>query len=474
VPPFSKTRPPTTTSTSHGDNEPRSTSSLRPSDKAEFLGLIGSSPLRKKQRMSSPIYPGFIEDLSPEDLQNLSEIDAAVSQNNYSATPLRPFQPARIHAGGSQSLQPTRDKRRTSESGSGVNDDPVATRAVSTSIQLISNGGMQPGPSVSAFAGPTSVRAMAGDYRSPSPEGPPPEQDHDSWFNTSSADVPAFVGFQPISITHGTGFVGFTSAGKGTSFQPSEDALQNAKKRMRDWEVDFEEELLHVQPSTPQTRVTPPQRPVTPPKPSLDLEKNSASPMPASSRQISPQHTTFARSAKQKSFKPPLLSNKTNLTNSVPASPSNAVQSKGSVPQFKPPLLSSTSASTLPKPSTPSRATSDSAFRTPVRLGGSHRPGSVKKFTTPFKPGMRPGEPGRAKIQEDQEKKRLQEQQKDQVFQIQMYSSPRKPVYDVPPSLKSPSGNRKGKEKAKGYRFFDLSQSDPSSPTIGPDSRTLP
>lgn len=431
--------------------------------------------MRKKQRMSSPFYPGFIEDLSPEDLQNLSEIDAAVSQNNYSTTPLRPSQPARIHAEGSQSLQPTRDKRLTS----GVNNDPVTTRAVPTSIQLISNGGMQPGPSVPAFPGFTSVRAMAGDttdgdYRSPSPEGSPLEQDHDSWFNTSSTDVPAFVGFQPVSVTHDTGFVGFTSVGKGTSFQPSEDALRNVKKRMRDWEVDIEKELSHVHPSTPQTGVTPLRRPVTPPKQPLDSDKNSASPTPTSPRQISPQHTTFTRSAKQKQFKPPLLSNKTNLANSMPVSPSNAPQSKGLVSQFKPPLLSSTSASTLPKPSTPSRATSDSAFRTPVRLGGSHRPGSVKKFTTPFKPGMRPGEPGRAKVQEDQEKKRLQEQQKDQVFQIQMHSPPRKPVYDVPPSLKSPSGSRKGKEKAKEYRFFDLSQSDLSSPIVGFDGRTLP
>jgi hypothetical protein len=163
-----------------------------------------------------------------------------------------------------------------------------------------------------------------------------------------------------------------------------------------------------------------------------------------------------------KQFKPPLLSNKTSLVNSVSASPSNAVQSKGSVPRFKPPLLSSTS--TLPKPSTPSRATSDSAFRTPVRLGEVNRPSPTKKFTTPFKPGMRPGEPGRAKLQEDQEKKPLQELQKDQVFQIQMNSPPRKPVYDIPPSLNSPSGSRKGKEKAKEYHFFNLGRFNFISP----------
>jgi hypothetical protein len=75
-----------------------------------------------------------------------------------------------------------------------------------------------------------------GDYRSPSPEEPPPEQDYDAWFNTPSTDVPTFVGFQSASTTNNTGFVGFTSVGKGTSLKPSEDALENVKKRMRDWE----------------------------------------------------------------------------------------------------------------------------------------------------------------------------------------------------------------------------------------------
>ncbi|KAF9644663.1 hypothetical protein BDM02DRAFT_3190371 [Thelephora ganbajun] len=418
--------------------------------------------------MSSPIYPGFIEDLSPEDLQNLSEIDAAVSQSSYPVNSLRPSQPGKIHAEGLQTSQPTRDKRRTSEPGSEANNHLVATQVVSTSVQPTSSGGIRSGPSVPATVGFTSVRAIAGnmtnDYcRSPSPEGPP-EQDYDSWFDTSSTDIPAFVGFQSASTVNGTGPVGFTSAGNGTSFLPSEAALQGVKKRMRDWEADFEEEFSYIRPPTFQTGVTSPRRPVTPPRPSLDSDKNPTPPTPPS-QQISPQHATFTRSAKQKPFKPPLLSNKTNLTNTVPASPSNAAHSKGPVPQFKPPLLSSTSASTLPKPSTPSRTTSDSAFRTPGRLGGVHRPGSAKRFTTPFKPGMRPGEPGRARLQKDQEEKRLQEQQKDQVFQIQMHSPPRKPVYDVAPSLKSPSRSRTEKERAKGHRFFD--------PTSPPNRKTL-
>ena len=428
-----------------------------------FFIPVDSSPLRKKQRMSSPMYPGFIEDLSPEDLQNLSEIDAAVSQSDYSATPLWPPQPAQARAEGLRTSQSTRDKRRTSELGPGAQDDSVTAQAASTSAQLTSNSETQPGSLVPAIVGFTSVRAMAGnlsndDHRSPSPEEPPPEQDYDSWFNTSSTDVPAFVGFQSASSTNGTSFVGFTSVGKGTSFQPSEDALENVKKRMRAWESDVEEEFSYMLPPTPQTEINLPPRPVTPTKPFSNPEKNLAPPIPASSRPISPQHTTFARSAKQKTFKPPLLSNRTNLANPVSASPSSPAQSKGSVPQFKPPLLSSTSASTLPKPSTPSKVTSDSAFRTPVRLGGTHRPGSVKKFTTPFKSGMRPGDPGREKLQEDQEKKRSQELQKDQAYQIQMGHPPWKPAYDVPPSFKSTFGNRKGKEKAKEFQFFDFSQ----------------
>jgi len=442
--------------------------------KLDFLVPVDSSPLRKKQRISSPDYPGFIEDLSPEDLRNLSEIDAAVSQNSYSVTPLRPSQPAQIHAGGLQASPPTRDKRRTSELDSGARNDPVTTQAVPTSTRLTLNGGAQSSLSVPATVGFTSVRAMAGriptdGHRSPSPEGPPSEQDYDSWFDTPPTDVPASVGFQSASTTKDTGIIGFTSAGKGTSFQPSKDALESVKKRMRAWEADAEEEFSHTLPPTPQTEVTPPPRPVTPTKPSSGTNKISASPIPASPRQIPPQHTPFT---KQKAFKPPLLASKTNLTNSMLSSPSNSTRSKGSVPQFKPPLLSSTSAPTLPKPSTPSRATLDSAFRTPSKLGVAHRPGSTKKFTTPFKPGMRPGDPGRANLQEDSEKKRLQGLQKDQVFQIQMNSPSRKPVYNVPPPLNLPSGSRKGKEKAKEHQFFDLSQSGPNLLTAGPDDQT--
>jgi len=444
-----------------------------PRTKLDFLVPVDSSPLRKKQRMSSPNYPEFTDDLSPEDLRSLSEIDAAVSQNIFSVSPLLPSQPARTHAGGLQTSQLTGDKRRTSELCPEVCNDPVTTQAASTSTRLTSNGGMQSSPSVPATVGFTSVRAMAGKipndgHRSPSPEGPPSEQDYDSWFDTPSTDVPAFVGFQSASITKDTGFVGFTSVGKGTTFQPSKNALESVKKRMRAWEADAEEELSYILPSTSQTEPTPPPRPVTPTKPSSGVNQNSTSPVPALSRQISPQHTPFT---KQKAFKPPLLASRANTTNSVLASPSNTAQSKGSVPQFKPPLLSSISTSTLPNPSTPSRAASDSAFRTPAKLGVTHRSGSTKKFTTPFKPGMRPGDPSRAKPQEDQENKRLQEPKKGQVFQIQMNSPPRKPIYNVPPSSKSPSSNRKGKEKAKEYRFFDLSQYDLSS-YIGSDDLT--
>ena len=411
--------------------------------------LIGSSPLHKKQRLSSPIYPGFIDDLSPEDLQNLSEIDAAVSQSDYAVPPLQLPIPLNPHAEAPGFSQATGDKERASELGPEANDDAVTTPALPTSVKLTLNDGAQPGPFVPATVGFTSVRTMpaifsGGDYRSPSPEVPSQERGCDSWFDTPSTDAPAFVGFQSVSAPNETGFLGFTSVGKGTSFLPSKAAIEKVKKRMRDWEADIEEELSCMRPPAPQSEVTSPRRPATPPRPSLGN---------TSSQPISPHNSTFAGSAKQKPFKPPSLSNKTNLTSSVIASPS---QSKGSASPFKPPLLPSTSTSTLAKPLISSRPTSDSAFHTPVKLGRAQRPGSVKKFSTPFKPGMRPGEPGRAKLQEDQEKKQLQERQTDQVFQIHMPPSPRKPVYGVP-SLSSPSGGRKGKEKAKEYLFFDLS-----------------
>lgn len=405
--------------------------------------------MHKKQRLSSPIYPGFIEDLSPEDLQNLSEIDAAVSQSDYTVPPLQLVNPVGPHTEALKLPQLTGDKRRGSdpELGSEANNDLVTTLAPSTSIQLTSNGRMQPGPSVSATL--ASVRMTAAnisndDYCSPSP---PPERDDDSRYNTSSTDVPTFVGFQSGSAVNDTGFLGFTSAGKGTSFLPSEDAIEKVKKRMRDWEADIEEELFYMRPQTSPSEATSPRRSITPPRPSPVN--------PTSSRAISPQNPASTNSAKQKPFKPPLLSNKANLTNSEPSS--SNFKSQASMSSFRPPMPSSTVASSLLKPLTPSKSTSGSAFHTPVRLGGAQRPGSVKKFTTPFKPGMRPGELGRVKLQENQDKKKSQERQMDRISQIQMPSSPRKPVYDIPPSFESPSGSRKGKEKVKEYQFFDLS-----------------
>lgn len=416
--------------------------------------------------MSSPFYPGFIEDLSPEDLRNLSEIDAAVSQNDSTGAPPQLPHPAEFQAEDSRSSQQVGFKGRTPVVGSEANDYHLTTQAASTSIQSVSNGAMQPSSSVGTALGFTSLRTLVGnlngDYRSPSPEGPPPGQDYESWFNTSSTGVPAVAGFQSASTANGACFI---SAGKGTSFLPSEAAIQSAKKRMRDWEADLEEEFSYMQVPASQPEVSSPRRPVTPPRPSLDSDKKKTSPTPTSPRPVSPQSTSFTRPAGKKPFKPPLLSNKANLTNTTLTSLSNATLSKGTAPPLKQPLPPSTSASTLPKISTPSKATSDSALRTPVRLGGTRRPGSVKKFTTPFKPGMRPGEPGRAKLQEDQATKRSQEHQTDQVFQIQINSPSRKPVYHIPPSLKSPSSGRKGKEKAKEYRFFDLSQFDVGSLT---------
>lgn len=107
------------------------------------------------------------------------------------------------------------------------------------------------------------------------------------------------------------------------------------------------------------------------------------------------------------------------------------------------------------KPQHPLASTSvaSAAFRTPARaapaqlprlgltpLKGGVTPGStVKKFSTPFKAGMRPGEVGRMQLQKKQEAKKIE--------QI-------KPALSFSQELAAQPSTHKGKGKERA--FFDL------------------
>ncbi|THH27674.1 hypothetical protein EUX98_g6517 [Antrodiella citrinella] len=264
--------------------------------------------------------------------------------------------------------------------------------------------------------------SVAGEGRSSSPTGKPfygpklASERETTEFDKplSTAGMASFVGFKSVATMEIPQFVGFKTAAKN-DFAPTAEALLAAEQKMKQWEQEIDDEL-HAPSSLEHTSV--PQAGSS----TLDaadtsfsqsLDRTPDSPTPArSSENKQPTFriaSTVAPSiqANKKAFKSPLL------PTSVP---------KG----FRPPLLAHANpAGYVASPLNPNRSKpsetklADAAFMTPLRpsttiipvthipsvspqkktLGVTPRRSNVKsKFVTPFKPGMKPGEPGRVYI----------------------------------------------------------------------------
>lgn len=250
-------------------------------------------------------------------------------------------------------------------------------------------------PALAALPTFTSSRVLFEEER-----GPPMSQ--------INVDVPTITGFSPaINYVH--------SLESGTIIhdwaKPSAAALLRAAAKMKAWEAEMDEDFT-ADPSIPE----PPEGAVRPALRALD---NSPGPggVPESP---SPAGPGFARASAttgklpalglgrgNKPFKSPLLTRPASATAvpspkpayvNSPLNPNAAASASTSKPMapFATPTRPGTSSFTplVPRGGTPAK----SLGLTPRRLGFTSAVGKPK-FVTPFKAGMRPGEPGRLELE---------------------------------------------------------------------------
>ena len=284
-----------------------------------------------------------------------------------------------------------------------------------------------------SFATASSIAKVAQipyDYqRSPSPE-PPQEQTFDSWFQPASIVPP--IAFQPASsaITEPTALpTGFMKASNKGWIAPSSVALAKAKAKMKDiWEeAEADPEPMDTSSSRRRSEVdgienaftmtsnlaSSPQRPAlravenslhSPSTPTpLGFSRPSAMAKPLFSPPIADQVTK----SKQKSFKSPLLTQRASGNGGTssplnPASQLSAFTTAGSRHPLASPLTTGT-----PRNNVISRTSGPASFTTPAHPSSILQRGRVnpKKntplaFVTPFKPGMKPGQPGRSRLEQ--------------------------------------------------------------------------
>jgi breast cancer 2 susceptibility protein len=206
-----------------------------------------------------------------------------------------------------------------------------------------------------------------------------------SAFDTGSSGGMS-AGFQSAS--------GFQTAGK-RSLAPSADALVKAKQKMMCWDTEDTTSLQKTSatqdiPGPSAETNIPSQRPVLQSVENKTISTGFSSPSASKS---------FASPFKagNKPFKSPLIRSTDVSTPKKTTSPLNPLASsvKLSTPGF------TSSKSQQPTFSTPVNIASSPASR-PVRIGQSSPAlrQSRKPFVTPFKPGMKPGEPGRQLLEE--------------------------------------------------------------------------
>ncbi|KAJ6575429.1 hypothetical protein B0H19DRAFT_1128649 [Mycena capillaripes] len=403
-----------------------------------------SSPVRKRQRIAlfSPTYEGQVPDLSQEELDACDEIEAKLSQSNSHPS--------------SSAVNP----RNAAQSG--LHDDPDNPFAdIRSATSGFSSAAKFTGFGSAAALRPSTETLDRGYDRSPSPEVPPPEPDYDSWF-APAADMPP-AAFQTANFTAAAAVlppdapIGFMKAFNNGWIAPSSVALAKAKEKMDAiWAEDVgstsapivtesqtgPENLFKTASNLP--RLASPERPALR---ILDNSFNSpGTPSPAEfSRASSSALPTFsspsigqlkAKPLQPRPFKSPLLpasAAKLGFTSSPlnpRARPASSFVSAGSQHPFAaPPIVAAT-------PQTPLRA-APAAFVTPVRPVQS-APRVVRSrpaFVTPFKAGMKPGEPGRTLLEE-----------KAKAVEVRL-ATPAKPAM---PSTLGGGSVRAGK------RFFDL------------------
>ena len=392
----------------------------------------GSSPARKRMRMSSPTYDEQVGDMSQEDISIFDALEARLSQqaasynslpNSHRSISSNEFREGEV---GDCSTSPDQELLSSQDIAFKDDDNPFNS-ANEPSAGLDASKA----PMCASFIKASAVIAPLGfksasslpignvneSYRSPSPEAPP-EVDYSSWF--TSAPPSSLVGFQSAASrlakenVFGTDAVyttstGFTSVGKGKLVVPSSAALLKAEEKMKAWQ-DEVGASPHTEGFAPASVI----QPSSPRRTVLGAVQNSFpsrvpdTPTPVMTNRSFEAGSTLStpmlgRSnifGKQKPFKSPLI---------------NSAQSRqppagtGSIAYLNSPLnphhasLAPASSHILPcVPAVPATPVRPSTL-TLVKPGGGFRPlgltprnlhgGLVKpKFVTPFKQNTKPPE----------------------------------------------------------------------------------
>lgn len=273
----------------------------------------------------------------------------------------------------------------------------------------------QPSTKPTGFAGFQSAKALKMDCDEP---------ENSQQQSQSQKEVPAFAGFtsasslrsEPTNQHPGSAtFQVPSNAGPSkSSFAPSKAALKAAREKMKQWEQEIDHEFSA---STSQDETLPSISVGSSGQVVLGVDENSFTsaqhqdPTPSTSSSIFKRPMVSASSSgfptrNQKPFKSPLL---------VPHTPKEAHTSKASGSVYAPSPLNpnrvnepkinsvfpafvqSSALSTPIKSSVQASPTKKTLGVTPRRVSGSSVIGK-SKFVTPFKPGMKPGEPGRAQL----------------------------------------------------------------------------
>ncbi|KAF5368607.1 hypothetical protein D9758_002203 [Tetrapyrgos nigripes] len=341
------------------------------------------SPSRKRQRVecSSPLVPD--PELTEAELGALDEIEFKLSQTMS---------------------QQNSSRQSSSQMDNADPDNPFADA-----------GPSNPPASKPAFTGFMTAAAVSSsqqgisqnwDRSSPDPHE---EKDNSTWFEPASTS--GLAGFQAASFTSASSLaskndsfpsVGFKTGGGKGILAPSAAALAKAKEKMKEWEEDSiegEEDTSAIPAATFQTASSmsfqaaqrPPFRSVENSVPDTPCPPEVARP----SRSATPAFTSplinSANRNRPKPFKTPFLT----TPNPKASSPT----------PFKLPLQTPSSFVSARSQHPLSAAQVSTSFQTPVRpnpvassfssTGTPARKSTPAKFVTPFKPGMKPGQPGR-------------------------------------------------------------------------------
>ncbi|KAI0072234.1 hypothetical protein K474DRAFT_1651388 [Panus rudis PR-1116 ss-1] len=451
-------------------NSPKSPSKSNPTSPRKFKGfqtaatLSGSKPANPRD---SGVAFGFASALSvdrtttrtppPPEVHHPNPLPALLGFT--SALHL----PQDTHPDRSRSTSPHTPPARDIDAWFEPTTVPPGPIGFTSAKMLASNAPEEPAPTTEvnddrlkpttdppAFIGFQTAKALQTNARFNDDEPHPPDgssQPHNLSPLDSRNDVemgpPAFIGFAT-----GKSLLAAASNKLDPSgiIMPSAAAFERARARMALWQQEDEGEIDDGSLVASTTNQATPAF-LRAAAPSQSSVVNSPTPAAAPIK-----HTTPAVSRIQggtKPFKSPVINRPqvTSRPGAVPKSPAPLVRPSMVGPPVTPlrsgGVPSNLGASSAKRPFTPLRLTS--ANKTPAS-----RPA---KFVTPFKPGMKPGEPGRLDLERNQSVNRIQ-------------YAPDTPVKIVGNGRSPVNVNVKGKERADGKRTLESCGRVPQSYTV--------